>query len=91
LGRINAVLRERKGNEFAAGPATPLIPQANTGIAKGTFDISIQDEHGIDHNKFVLIYPALADHNIGKNIISPWDKSNILQYTPPKTHFRFFN
>ena len=90
LGRIDAVLRERKENEFAAGPATPFIPQANTGIAKGTFDISIQDEYQIDQHYFISKYPALADQKIEKNIISPWDKSDILQYEPPTTHFFFW-
>ena len=91
LGRVKAVLREKKDNEFSAGPATPLIPQSNTGIAKGTFDITIKDEFIVDQNSFVLRYPELAGKTIGKNVMAPWDKSGLLQYKPPATHFRFFN
>ncbi|HUS23544.1 MAG TPA: hypothetical protein VM369_01240, partial [Candidatus Binatia bacterium] len=46
LGRITAVMRERAGGEFRAGPVTPLIDQAATGISSSTFDVTTSEEPG---------------------------------------------
>lgn len=90
-GRIEAVMREKKDDEFAAGPATPLLGQANSGIAKATFDIVIKDEYLIDKNHFVSNYIQLENKQIDRNIIPQWERSELSDYRPPATHFAFYN
>ena len=84
-------MKSRKENDFPAGPATPLLQQDVSGIAKSTFDISVIDEFYSDKINFSSVYPELKYQNIEKNIILNGKKSNIAQYIYPKTHFRFFN
>lgn len=43
LGRIKAIIRERKDGEFRAGPLIPLIDQGIAGASSGTYDIEIVD------------------------------------------------
>ena len=91
IGRIEAIMRPRKANDFAAGPATPLIGQETSGIAKSTFDVSIVDAYDSDKILFSSIYSELKTQDVQKQIISKWQRPSKYQYDPPNTHFGFFN
>ena len=75
LGAIKAVIRERKDNEFRAGPVIPLIDQAFAGASGGTFDIEIRDSYESDVERFKLVFPALKDALINKAILAPWNRA----------------
>jgi len=91
IGRIDAIMREKQDNDFSAGPATPLVHQSESGVAKGTFDISIIDEFSQDLLHFSSVYPHLKDQLIEKQILSEWKRPSKKHYAPPKTHFGFWN
>lgn len=76
LGRVNAVVRERQGNEFRAGPPIPLIDQAVVGASGGTFDIEILDAQASDEEVFRQRFPALKSAAIRKAILPPFDRAN---------------
>lgn len=71
LGRIEAVRRERKGDEPRAGPVLPLIDQSVTGFSGGTFDVKILD--GYDHDLKLMRdeYPALKNVTVEKAFLTP--------------------
>lgn len=71
LGRIEAVRRERNGDEPHAGPVIPLIDQAVTGFSGGTFDVKLFD--GYDHDLPLMRaeYPALQKVTVGKAFLIP--------------------
>jgi len=77
LGSVKAVIRERKDNEFRAGPVIPLIDQAVSGASTGTFDIVVSDAFEKDAELFKTTFPALKDVKIQKAILPQWDRAKI--------------
>ncbi|MGQ2981758.1 MAG: hypothetical protein ACT6Q9_18870 [Polaromonas sp.] len=80
LGHVDAILRERQGNEFKAGPTLPLIDQAVVGASGGTFDITISDQQAVDEPAFRARFPALAGVPIKKAILPAFDRSYAQQF-----------
>lgn len=80
LGRVNATVRERKDNEFKAGPSIPLLDQAIAGASGGTFDVEITDDFSSDEVSFRSIFPALAGVEIRKAILPPFDRAKAQQW-----------
>ncbi|NOT15837.1 MAG: hypothetical protein HOP21_09760 [Methylotenera sp.] len=74
LGKIDAILRPRKENEFRAGSVIPLIDQSVTGVSSGTFDISVIDSFDEDISEFKSKFPVLARKEIKKNILPTWER-----------------
>lgn len=66
IGRVNALLRPRKDDEFRAGPLIPLIDQAASGVSTGTFEISIEDKYNDDVLSFLDDFPVLNNLYIEK-------------------------
>jgi hypothetical protein len=75
LGAIKGVIRERKDNEFRAGPAIPLIDQAIAGASTGTFEIEISDSFATDIEMFRKAFPMLKDVDVKKAILPKWDRA----------------
>jgi hypothetical protein len=75
LGRIEAVVRERKNDsEMRAGPVIPLVDQAVTGFSGGTFDVRIFDNYDEDIVIFKQKYPVLNNYAVEKAILPSWKK-----------------
>jgi hypothetical protein len=74
VGRITAKLRERKKDEFRAGPAIPLIDQAATGFSGGTWDVAIEDMSDKDLPLFRTTFPVLASISIDSTPLPPFDR-----------------
>lgn len=74
LGHVAATVRERKGEEFKAGPSIPLIDQAVTGASGGSFDVVISDDLTADEKVFRAKFPALAGIDIKKMILPAFDR-----------------
>lgn len=79
LGHINAVIRERIGNEFRAGSPVPIIAQTVTGFSGGTFDIEITDQFENDVSEFRARFPALREAVIQKAVLAPFDRAKAQQ------------
>lgn len=77
VGKVNALIRPRVGNEFRAGPVLPLIDQASTGLSGGTFDVSIEDAAQDDIAQFKTMFPVLASAQINKAILPPFDRDGV--------------
>ena len=75
LGHVSAVMRERKGDEFRAGPPIPLIDQAVTGFSLGTFDIVVEDRLDAELTELRARFPALRTVSIQRDILLPFDRS----------------
>ena len=75
LGAVKAVLRERKDNEFRAGPVIPLIDQAIAGASGGTFDIEIFDSYATDVELFKKTFSALRNVEVKKSLLPKWDRA----------------
>jgi len=75
LGHVSAVVRERQGSEFRAGPAIPLIDQGVVGASGGTFDIAIVDGLASDEPQFRSRFPALNGATVQKAILPPFDRA----------------
>lgn len=75
LGHVTATVRERKGDEFKAGPTVPLVDQVVTGAATGTFDITITDEWASDEALLRGKFAQLADVPVQKAILPPFDRA----------------
>ncbi|MEJ8845252.1 hypothetical protein [Variovorax rhizosphaerae] len=75
LGHVEASVRQRVGNEFPAGPATPLIDQVVAGASPGTFVVKISDQFEQDEPAFRKRFPALNDVPITKAILPPFDRA----------------
>jgi hypothetical protein len=75
LGAVKAVVRERKENEFRAGPVIPLIDQAVAGASSGSFDIEIGDAYGADIELFKKTFAPLKDMEIQKAVLPKWDRT----------------
>jgi hypothetical protein len=80
LGHIEADVRERKGNEFKAGPNVPLLDQAVSGASTGTFEVEISDQFAKDEPAFRAKFPALAGVEIKKNILPPFDRKKAQEW-----------
>jgi hypothetical protein len=80
LGHIEATVRERKNNEFKAGPSIPLIDQAATGASGGTFDIEITDQWQKDEAAFLAKFPALKGVAVQKAILPTFDRALAQQF-----------
>lgn len=74
LGHVEAIVREREGNEFRAGPVIPLLDQAVSGAAGGTFDIKITDNWIQDRRQFLNKFPMLEGQTITKVILPEFDR-----------------
>lgn len=75
LGHADGTVRERKGDEFKAGPTLPLIDQAVAGASGGTFDVNISDQWDKDDTQFTSRFPALKGVNVQKDIMAPFDRA----------------
>lgn len=80
LGHVNAVVRAREGDEFKAGPSIPLVDQAVIGASGGTFDIDIEDQWEIDGPAFRSKFSALADVEVQKALLAPFDRKKAQQW-----------
>ena len=80
LGHVEATVRERKGDEFKAGPSVPLIDAAVAGASTGTFDIEISDQWEKDEPKFLAKFPALSKVTVQKAILPPFDRALAQQW-----------
>ncbi|HMS27615.1 MAG TPA: hypothetical protein PKC80_09630 [Burkholderiaceae bacterium] len=74
LGHIDATVRERKDNEFKAGPSIPLIDQAIIGASGGTFDIVYSDRLAEDEKTFRSKFKALEGIEIKKALMPAFDR-----------------
>lgn len=74
IGHIDATVRERKGDEFKAGPSLPLIDQALVGASTGTFDVTISDRWSQDESEFRARFPALKSTDVTKNVLPAFDR-----------------
>lgn len=74
LGHVDATVRERKGEEFRAGPVIPLLDQAAAGASGGTFDVVISDRMATDEKLFRERFAPLANVEIRKSILPPFDR-----------------
>ncbi|MDZ7918749.1 hypothetical protein [Rhodoferax sp.] len=75
LGHVDAIVRERKGEEFRAGSPVPLIDQAVVGASGGTFDVTISDAIDKDEALFRARFPALKGVTITKDILPAFDRA----------------
>jgi hypothetical protein len=80
LGHIEADVRERKENEFKAGPSVPLLDQAVSGASTGTFEVEISDQFAKDESLFRAKFPALAGVEIKKIILPPFDRKKAQEW-----------
>lgn len=80
MGHIDAVIRERQGNEFKAGGSLPLIDQALAGASTGTFDITITDQWTTDEKAFKAEFPVLNGIDIKKVILPAFDRQRAQTY-----------
>ena len=74
LGHVEAVIRERQGEEFRAGPMIPLIDQAVVGASGGTFDITISDHYDTDAALFQARFPVLKEATIQRTVLPQFDR-----------------
>ena len=74
LGHIEAKIRERVGDEFRAGPVIPILYQAISGAAGGTFDVNIIDNWEQDRRQFLNKFPMLEGQSITKAILPEFDR-----------------
>jgi hypothetical protein len=75
LGHVNAVVRERKGEEFKAGPSIPLIDQALAGASGGTFDVEVSDRWQLDEGLFRAAFPQLGNVEIHQSVLPAFDRA----------------
>jgi hypothetical protein len=75
IGHVDATIRERKGDEFKAGPTVPLIDQAVVGASTGTFDVVISDAFDAEERVFRRTFAGLKDSAIQKSVLPGWDRA----------------
>jgi hypothetical protein len=75
LGHVDASIRERKDNEFRAGPVIPLIDQAAAGASSGTWEVQISDRWAVDEAEFKKRFPVLGTTEVRKSILPPFDRA----------------
>ncbi|MDD4912022.1 MAG: hypothetical protein PHP57_06965 [Sideroxydans sp.] len=76
VGRVNAIMRPRIGNEFRAGPVIPLIDQAAAGVSGSTFDISVVDAPE-DLAAFKSTFPALSNTEIRTEPLPAFNRNRV--------------
>jgi hypothetical protein len=74
LGRVEAVRRERVGDEPRAGGVLPLVDQAVTGMSGGTFDVRFVDAFDKDLADFKAEFPALKQVTVERALMTPRPK-----------------
>jgi len=74
VGHVEATVREKKGEEFKAGPSIPLIDQAASGASTSTFDVVISDQWKTDEGNFKTRFPVLNSATIQQAILPPFDR-----------------
>ena len=72
IGNITAVIRDKSGDEPAAGSLFPLIDQAVAGFSTGTFDVEIIDNYDADIQEFRSQYPQMKNREVIKKILPSW-------------------
>lgn len=75
LGHIEANVRGRLDGELKAGPTLPLLDQAISGGATGTFDVEISDRWSKDEALFFDRFPILKSTKIEKRILPAFDRA----------------
>jgi len=80
VGRVTAVVQERKDGELRAGPMIPLLDQAVTGFSGGTWEVAVADNYESDVAAFRTAFPVLEKANVEKAILPPWDKKKALDW-----------
>lgn len=68
LGHVSMTNRKRAKGERRSGLVVPLVDQAVSGFAGGTFDISVSDRYDLDVADFVKAYPALLNFEIKNRV-----------------------
>lgn len=76
LGRMEAINRDRIGNEKQSGSTIPLIPQSVSGFSRGTFDLKCIDMFEEDLNNILRSYQWVREYHIEKNILNLVDNGN---------------
>lgn len=76
-GRIKAVMRPRKDGEFRAGPPTPILDQAISGMTRSTWDVTILDQMANDVALFEDKFPAVKTVKVVKNMLPPFDREAV--------------
>jgi hypothetical protein len=79
-GHIEAVVRARVGNEFKAGPTTPLLQQGVSGASGGSFDVTIKDNYEVDVAALREKFPSLRNVEIQKAILPEWSRSKAQEW-----------
>jgi hypothetical protein len=74
LGHATATVRERKDNEFKAGPSIPLLDQALSGAAGGTFDVDFSDQWDAFEKTFRAKFKALEGVDVKKAILPAFNR-----------------
>lgn len=77
VGHVDATIRERKENEFRAGPMIPLLDQAVGGASGGTFDVVVSDKWDSDKQRFTSKFPVLNSVEVKKNILPAFDRVKV--------------
>lgn len=75
LGHVEAIVRERNGSEFKAGPSIPLIDQAVAGASGGTFEVEVSDRWDTEESVFRSTFPQLGATPVHKAILKPFDRA----------------
>lgn len=75
LGSVHANVRERKGDEFKAGPTTPLIDQGVACASTGTFDVSVTDAFDVDMALFNKAFAQLNGARVEKALVPAFDRA----------------
>lgn len=74
LGRVKGVMKERKDEEFRAGPLIPLVDQSVTGFSQSTFEVFISDQSDEDLTAYKSLFPVLSTAEIETRILPPFDR-----------------
>ena len=69
IGHVDMTNRKREKGEPRSGPVIPLVDQAASGYASGTFDVTISDRGGQDIAMFMQMYPLLQGRSITKGMM----------------------
>jgi len=80
LGNILGVIRQRRGDEYRIGPATPQPDQLLTGLSNGTFDVSVRDLFEQELPLYRARFPNLKDRQIDKALLPPINRQRAQLY-----------
>jgi len=69
IGHVSMVNRKRENGERRSGSVIPLVDQAASGYAGGTFDITVSDRSATDIPLFTKTYPCLRELKIGTAVM----------------------